>query len=436
MLSLLFFIVIAVLAVLSLTRRRVFIICGFYSFYALLTVLDEGNVPHLGPVTVYRALYVIILISLVARFIQDRNFLVHFRRWPLLSYSVLITVVVASSLYSITHQVLDLDQSGGLWSRMVVLLLFFIGGCHIHRERDLQLFGITTVGVSLAVSLWVIWNAAQLNFSAYRGGIKTDMNYVSTFVFLGALVVVNWIFIGKSRLSTFLSLPVLLCQLFATLILASRGGFAAFVVAGVSMAASSYRSPGPRKLWGAVAVLILVVGIALLLPGSEKFFGRFGEGDFGTLNERTLVWSQSLKYFNDSSLVRMVFGQGLLSAPIVVGPVVPDLANYHNECLRWLMDTGVIGLAAFLVFFCSVGRKVLESSHSLRHLMKGWLAFLLVGGLTYANSDSHLFWILLGLMVAGSSLEDEIERLPQPAPENSPQIPSSLAPVSSAPEGL
>jgi O-antigen ligase/polysaccharide polymerase Wzy-like membrane protein len=436
MLSLLSFIVIAVLAVLSLTRRRVFIICGFYSFYALLTVLDEGNVPHLGPVTVYRALYVVILISLVARFIQDRNFLVHIRRWPLLSYSILMTVLLASSLYSVTHQVLDLDQSGGLWNRMVVLLLFFIGACHIHRERDLQLFGITTIGVSLALSLWVIWNAAQLNFEAYRGGIKTDMNYVSTFVFLGALAVVNSILVGKSRLSTFLWLPLLLCELFAALILASRGGFAAFAVACISMAASSYRSPGPRKLWGAVAVLILLVGIALLLPGSENFLGRFGEGDIITLNERSLVWLQSGKYFSDSSLVRMVFGQGLLSAPIVVGPVVPDLANYHNEYLRWLMDAGVVGLAALLVFLYSVGRKALESSHSLRHLMKGWFAFLLVGGLTYANSDSHLFWILLGLMVAGSSLEDKIGRLPQPAPENSPQIPSSLAPVSTAPEAL
>jgi len=436
MLSVLYCVALAVLALSSLTKHRIFVMCGFYAFYALLTVLDEGNVPHLGPVTVYRALYVIILISLVARFIQDRGCLLRTRSWPILPYVVLITVLLASSLYSISNAALAFDESGGLWSRTVVILLFLAAGCHIHRERDLQLFGITTVGVSLALSLWVIWNAAQLNFGAYRGGIKTDMNYVSTFVFLGALVVVNSIFVGKSRLSTFLWLPILLCQLFSALILASRGGFAAFAVACISMAASSYRSPGLRKLWGAVAALILVVGVALLLPGSENFFGRFGEGDISTLNERSLIWLRSWKYFSDSSMVRMVFGQGLLSAPIVVGPAVPDLANYHNEYLRWLMDAGVVGLVALLVFLYSVGRKALESSHSLRHLMKGWFAFLLVGGLTYANSDSHLFWILLGLMVAGSCLEDKTGRLPQPAPENSPQIPSSLAPVSSAPEGL
>ncbi len=433
MLSVLYCVALAGLALSSLTRYRIFVMCGFYAFYALLTVMDEGNVPHVGPITVYRALYLIISISLVARFIQDMSFLTHIRSWPLLPYLVLIIVLLTSSLYSVTNQSLDLEQSGGLWNRMVVLLLFFVGGCHIHRELDLQLFGITTVGVSLALSVFVIWNAAQLNFEAYRGGIKTDMNYVSTFIFLGTLALVNVIFVGKIRLSTFLWLPLLLCQLFAALILASRGGFAAFAVASILMAAGSFRSLGPRRLWGAVAVLVLVLGIALLLPGSENFFGRFGEGDIGTLNERTLAWSQSWKYFGDSSLVRMMFGQGLLSAPTVVGPVVPDLANYHNEYLRWLMDAGIVGLAALFVFLYGVGRKVLESSHPFRHLMKGWFVYLLVDGFTYANSDSHLFWILLGLMVAGSCLEDETGRLPRSIPAKS--LPSSLAPVPGTLEG-
>jgi O-antigen ligase len=436
MLSLVSFVVMGALAALALTKKRVIVICGFYCFYALLTVLGEGNVPHLGPVTVYRALYVIILISLVARFIQDRSFLVRIRSWPILPYFILITVLLASSLYSISNAALAFDESGGLWSRTVVILLFLIAGCHIHREFDLQLFGITTVGVSLALSLFVIWNTAQLNFEAYRGGIKTDMNYVSTFVFLGTLALVNVIFVGKSRLSTFLWLPLLLCQLSAALILASRGGFAAFAVAGLSMAVSSFRSLGPRKLWSAVLVLTSVLGIALLLPGSENFFARFGEGDIGTLNERTLVWSQSWKYFSDSSLVRMLFGQGLLSAPIVVGPVVPDLVNYHNEYLRWLMDAGVLGLAALLVFLSNVGRKVLESSHPHKHLMIGWFVYLLVAGFTYANSDSHLFWILLGLMVGGSCVEDETRSLPRPVLDKSPRIPSSPASAPSTIGGL
>lgn len=436
MLSLVSFVVLAVLAALSLTRRRVFIICGFYSFYALLTVLDEGNVPHLGPLTVYRALYLIILISLVARFVQDRGFLLRTRSWPMLPYFIFITVLLASSVYSISNAALAFNESGSVWSRSVVMLLFLIAGCHIHRESDLQLFVATTVAVSLALSLWVIWNAAQLNFEAYRGGIKTDMNYVSTFIFVGALALVNSIFVGKSRLFTILCLPLLLCELLATLILASRGGFAAFAVAGISMAASSHRLHGPRKLWGAVAVLVLVLGIALLLPGSENFLGRFGEENVGTLNERTLIWSQSWKYFADSSFARMVFGQGLSSAAIVIGPAVPDLLNYHSEYLRWLMDAGIVGLAAFLLFLYAVGRRVVGSDHPLKHLMTGWFVFLLVAGLTGSISDSHLFWILLGLMVAGSSLKDNLGRLPQPTPESFPQTPSSLAPVSSAVERL
>jgi len=43
MLSNLCLVTIAVLAALALTRNQVFVICGFYSSYALLTVLDPES---------------------------------------------------------------------------------------------------------------------------------------------------------------------------------------------------------------------------------------------------------------------------------------------------------------------------------------------------------------------------------------------------------
>src|SRR5215471_238526 len=102
------------LAASSLTRKRVFVVCGFYCLYAFLTVLDEGSVPHVGPVTVYRALYVIIGVSLFARWIQDPDFPLQMRRWPLFSFGFLLALLLISAFYSPASQPFSGD-AGSLW---------------------------------------------------------------------------------------------------------------------------------------------------------------------------------------------------------------------------------------------------------------------------------------------------------------------------------
>src|SRR5262249_46490149 len=124
LLSVALFSVVCVLAVLSLTRRRVLLIGEFYFLYAVLTVMDEGDVPHLGPLTVYRALYIILAISITARFMQDPDFLSQMRRWPLWSYSFVLALMIASALYSQTNHAFAPGDSWNVWFRLVTLLLF------------------------------------------------------------------------------------------------------------------------------------------------------------------------------------------------------------------------------------------------------------------------------------------------------------------------
>src|ERR1051326_3719044 len=154
MFSAIYFTAVAALAGLSFTRRRVWIICGFYSFYALLTVLDVGNVPRLGPVTVYRALYLILLISLTAHFVQNRNFLRQSRRWLVFPYVLLLVGVLASSLYSIWLEVFS-AETGGIFGYLVMISLFWMSAAHVRQESDLKVFALTAVAVSFILSLWV-----------------------------------------------------------------------------------------------------------------------------------------------------------------------------------------------------------------------------------------------------------------------------------------
>src|SRR5216683_437527 len=198
MLSIICFLAISSLAVLSLTRYRILVICGLYSFYALLPVLDEGHVPRIGPLTIYRALYLILVIAVVALVIQDSNFLLRMRRWPVFSYIALLILVLGSALYSQTNSALDFDDSAGVWNRVVVLGLFWMSAALVQEESDVKFFGITSAGVALVLSLWVIWSASQFDFEALRGGVAVNQNHISVFVLAGAIPLVNCLFSARS----------------------------------------------------------------------------------------------------------------------------------------------------------------------------------------------------------------------------------------------
>jgi O-antigen ligase len=392
------------LAVAALTRRRVLVICGFYCFYALLTVLDQGDVPQIAGITVYRAMYVVLAISLLARAIQDRALFSKLRPLPWLWFSLCVLLLLAASLYSPSPEAFLFDSPWSVWSRIVFAALFVVTAAHIQQGSDLKFISYTVVAVSLTLSAWVIWSAAQFDFEAYRGGIEVNQNYVSLFVVSGALPLIHALFTAPKRWVKVLSLLLLPAIALATLILASRGLIAAFAAATVALLAGIF-----RRRWRTFLVVlgVVVAGFALtiLLPGGENFLRRFSEGDLGTLDERTILWTQAFRHFSDSGLIGMFFGQGLSSERMVLGTVTGEMFNYHNEYLRWLMDTGIVGLSAFLALLYSVGRGLARLEHPLKYVMVGWFTLLLVTGLTATISEEHVFWILLGAIAGVTALE-------------------------------
>lgn len=408
MLSLVCIVAIIGLAALAFTRHRIFLVCGFYSFYAFLTVLVPGTVPRVGPITIYRALYLVLLMSFLVRLVQDGSFLGQTRRWPLLPYSVFLVLILASSLYSQTSSTFFSPDGWSVWDSITMISLFWLAASQVQRESDLTIMAGTTVGVSLVLSVWVIWNAAQLNFEALRGGVDINQNYVSLFVLPGAVPLVSGILVSKRRLVKLLCVPPLLCVVAGGLILASRGMFIAFLLAVIWMTAVAFRGRRRSTLIKMYAALVLIFGVALLLPGTGGLLTRFQEADVGTLNDRTMVWQQAFVHFRESGLARMTFGQGLSSATFVLEPfVTTDLVNYHNQYLKYLMEQGFVGATAFLVFLYAMIRRVNRTRQSLRPTMVGWIGFLLITGLSATPADSHVFWIIFGVIASVCSLSDD-----------------------------
>jgi len=398
------FLVIAGVVLLSFTTRTIILVCAFYCCYGLITVLLPGVIPAFGMFTIYRFLYLILLLSLVVNLIRVKHFAVCIQHWSLVTYLAVIFIFLASSVYSSSSKLLSIDDPSSLLSRLVVMSLFWMAAGQIQDAQDLRIFAWATALTSVVLSAWVIWTAGQSDFATQRGGVLINENYVSTFILAGALPAVDTAFVQRNNLLRCAALAGLLPMIFASLILASRGMVVAAFMAATVIIVGRRRAFDSKRIGLISVILLLVLGAVLFLPGGANLLLRFEADDIATMNERVGIWSLSLNHFAGGSLLGMLFGQGLSSAAIVINPRMPGYENFHSMYLQWLMEQGLLGLAIFILFLYSVSRTIFRSTHPLRNVMVGWLAYLLVAGMTATISDLHFFWITLGVTIGVSAM--------------------------------
>jgi O-antigen ligase len=392
------------LGLVALTKHRIWALCGFYCVYGVLKVIALGEVVEWRNLALFQCLYLVLLASLITRWFRDEMFRFQIRRWPKTFFAA-IGIMFASALYSISGHIFTAGDGNGLAPKLTIACLFILAAAQVQRAEDFKIFLLATVFVSLALSTWVIWSAAILNFEAMRGGIEVNQNFVSVFVLAGAIPLVyflvnsrGWMLLG--------ALVALLIVALGSFILASRGMLAAFVMSLIFMLPGLLQRKSKKAVFALALTLTAIFALALMLPGGSSILGRFQEGDLGTLNGRTLVWNRAIDYFGDGSIVRQFFGYGLSSGQVILpSHLTDDLWNFHNQYLSWLVEEGFIGLIIFCTFLFEIGRMALKSKHPLKPVILGWLVFLMVSGLSSTIADIHAFWILLGVITGACSLE-------------------------------
>lgn len=388
----------------ALTQYRILALCGFYCVYGILKVIALGEIIQWRDLALFQGLYIVLLASFIARLWQDESFLRQIARWPK-TYVATIGIMFVSAFYSISNQIFTPGDGNGLAPKLTIAALFFLAASQLQRIQDFKIFLFATVFVSLALSIWVIWSAATLNFEAMRGGIDVNQNFVSVFVLAGAIPLVYMLFKARGW-ALVATLTILLVVALGSFILASRGMLGAFVMALIFMARSLLKEKSKRIVFALFLALFAVFALAIMLPGGSSILARFQEGDLGTLNGRTLVWNRAIDYFGDGSIVRQLFGYGLSSGQVILpSHLTDDLWNFHNQYLAWLVEEGFIGLMIYCAFLFALGRMVLKSKHPLRPVMVAWLVFLMVSGLSATIADLHAFWILLGAVAGACTFE-------------------------------
>lgn len=182
----------------------------------------------------------------------------------------------------------------------------------------------------------------------------------------------------------------------------------------------------------ALAGLLAVSGVLLLAvpPIRDRIFTTASpyEHAGGSISWRLSYWQEEVLPLADRNPVTGI-GLGITQLQTEQG------AAPHNEYLRFLVETGVVGLAAYLAFLLALGvtavRAVRRCSDGLtRRLGVGFgacvAATLVASAVANLVLDVALMWLLMALAAATASslrLETEAgdptaERIPPPAGES------------------
>jgi O-antigen ligase len=391
------------LLLVAFTRRSIWVIAGFYFVYGTLKILAIGKVLDLGQLVLFRMVYLALFVAVFVRLIKDREFIRRIHEGTWISYLCVVAAFLGSSLYSQSSHSFAPGDPFNVWGYLLVYSLFWLAAAQVRSLNDVTVFAWSTVLVSVTLSAWVIWSAATLKFENLRGGIDVNQNFVSVLVLVGTLALLYQVVRQRGFWTKSLLITLLLPMVLASFILASRGMVAAFLLATLVMFLLFSSSRGYKNVVVLMVIIAMLFGVALLLPGGSGILARIQAGEPADFNARPQVWAFSLHHFAEAGPLRMLFGNGYASALVILGPVfTDDLWNYHNELLYRLMDEGLVGLAAFVAFLYSVGRRAYRTPLPVRNLTVGWLVLLVGAGLTSTIADSHPFWILTGIITGAS----------------------------------
>jgi len=310
-------------------------------------------------------------------------------------YAVMVFLLIAS----LTGYQGSVSPSG-----LQQLTLYVFGALvmlQVRSARGSRPIAVAAAITSLAVSVWVIFNAVQGGFS-YRGDVRVDQNVVSFYVGVGLLVVLAaWLNRPRERghaMFTAGLLAALAIMLYAMLLLASRGLLLAAAVAIVALFVRE--ALRDRKRLVAMAFLMALVAIGLLLPGGRGVLQRFEDPGAVTAGGRTQIWSIVGAEFAASGPTQLLFGHGFGASGELVTSHFTGLVATHSAYLQVVYDLGVTGLLVFLALHLRLWVHGWRAPGQAGGIVMATTTFLLVTNLGINTPDNFLYWAIMGWFLA------------------------------------
>jgi O-antigen ligase len=208
---------------------------------------------------------------------------------------------------------------------------------------------------------------------------------------------------SRRRQERFIYASLLAFFLVALYLTLARGPWLAFALALGVLAIARYRV---LLLLAPLTLLILLV----LVPGmSERWAPIIENPGETTLADRLSRWEGAWTVFREHPIVGAGLGVGDLEAGAEASG---RLSPAHDDYLRVLADTGVLGLAAYLWLLCAAAVEALRAHHRLKtpryraivlSFLAVWAAFMILrvsGNVLTLQILQYYFWALAAVALA------------------------------------
>lgn len=177
----------------------------------------------------------------------------------------------------------------------------------------------------------------------------------------------------------------------------------------------------PTKIWIGVLVAAAAAICFLLYDanagGNAERYGSLGSylvfnDSWGT--NRGYIWKEAIRLYGDFPLMHKLFGYGPDTFGILtVREIQIEMLNAtgqifdsaHNEYLQYLITIGPIGLAAYIIFLVSAGRRMVKNAAKNPYVIGCFFAMLCYGVQAVVNLNlpiaTPVMWVLISAGMAG-----------------------------------
>ena len=331
------------------------------------------------------------------------------QRWPL---GIPFLLFIVASLVAVTNAY-DVSYSYKSLKKLLEILIFFwVLNCVKENSlRDsLSLVLITSAMLAGLFGFYQAWVGFDLNYTQLggvtsvnrvEGTLSTYMTFAGNLMMVGTLALGRLMFCRPIQRWIWTSIVIIIICLLLTL---TRQAWFGFMV-GLIFLVFFWRK---QLLW-LLPILILVVYMISPLPVQERIKGMISGQDL-TFGMRTALWKGGWEIFKDYPLT----GCGFRCVDLL-NSQYPDPTGYvksyrgmHNNFIQLAVDTGVLGLIAWLGIWFYFFRFLHHKTADLeRNLSERWVVFggaavglaFLAGGCFESNFyDSEVVMVLYFIM--------------------------------------
>lgn len=259
-----------------------------------------------------------------------------------LSALILVLFIISSLTWTVSGQWYDMD----LWWMCLAYLVFPM---FIKEDNDLRLTLIAYV-VAVDVFCVLVLPVLLVNTDLYRGTIRLDPNYAAFFVLISIAIILTMLTQYSAVISGKLKILLSGSAVLAVITMAIFASRTSFIILGFLVIAYLLFNFKDIKTVAFSSLGIVALFYVLNYYGFfDNILLRFGLLNTGTGGERLIIQQQLLKSLFGSDLLRVLFGNGYLTASYFGLKM-----QAHNTYVSVLHGFGMLGFLTYLAYLLNI----------------------------------------------------------------------------------